>query len=154
MSLSRLAVENIRNIIKQKNAVPANIAKECNESPRIPGSISKSYISAFVNDDKFDGVNLTTDKIETLAAYFNVAPWKILHPAGFNNEGKSNASDGLDIEVMQKSVKYVLDLAEKLRVNDTEFTSAAITLTYECYVSNGDESDLALKLIELAKSSN
>ncbi len=151
MSLSRLAAENVRDIIRRRHAVPAVIAKECNESTSIPGSISKSYISAFVREEKIDSINLTTDKIETLAAYFNVAPWQILHPAGIDVNGQSKAMDGLNNEAMQRAVKYCLDLANKLNVSDTDFVSQAITKTYDCFVSNGDESELALSLIELAK---
>lgn len=154
MGLSRLAAENVRDIIRRRHAVPAVIAKECNESASIPGTISKSYISAFVRDDKLDSINLTTDKLETISAYFNIAPWKILHPSGIDINGQSKAADGLNNDAMQRAVKYCLDLASKLDVNDTDFVASAITMTYDCFVANGDESQLALNLIELAKSSD
>lgn len=154
MGLSKLAAKNVRDIIRRRHAVPAAIAKECNESASIPGAISKSYISAFVRDEKLDSINLTTDKLETIAAYFKIAPWKILHPAGIDSNGQSKAADGLNSEAMNRAVKYCLDLASKLDVSDHQFVAAAITMTYDCFVSNGDESQLALELIELAKSTD
>ncbi len=154
MGLSKLAAENVRDIIRRRHVVPATIAKECNQSASIPGAISKSYISAFVRDEKLDSINLTTDKLETIAAYFKIAPWQILHPAGIDSNGQSKATDGLNDEAMSRAVKYCLDLANKLEVNDNDFVAAAITMTYECFVSNGDESQLSLNLIELAKSSS
>ena len=142
-----------RNVKQLKKATGLKSAKAVADLSKNKGAgIDRSYVAELITDKENKKiVNLSMSKLEALADTFDVDVWQLLHPLGFNEQGKSTtASSDIDINSMVEAVRYATIACKEAEIDDDEFFARAIALTYIAKLK-GDEAMLSIELMKLVK---
>lgn len=112
--------------------------------------IDRSYVARVLKHSEKDPANISLDKFFKICCSLNVDPWQMLHPMGFDSEGRSRASGNvLDSKVLKRAVKYSVSAAAELENTNPDFVSALVETSYHHMVSGNDEK-LGIQLAKLS----
>lgn len=110
--------------------------------------IDRSYVSKILKNTG----NITIGKLAAIAEALNVDAWQILHPLGFDENGRSRASgEALDETVLKRSIKYSRSASEELGIEDLDFEAEVAASSY-ISIASGEEEKLGINLAKLSKS--
>lgn len=113
--------------------------------------IDRSYVARILKDSDKDPANISLDKLSTIAAALGVDTWQLVHPMGFDENGRSRASSvALDSMILKRAVKYSASAAEELHNDNLDFIAEMAEVGYLCMVT-GEEEKLGVQLAKLSR---
>lgn len=113
--------------------------------------IDKSYIARILKDSEKDPANISLDKLAKISSSLNVDAWQVIHPMGFDSEGRSRASgSALDSSVLKRAVKYSISAAEELETENLDFISELVEASY-LHMTTGEEEKLGVQIAKLSR---
>lgn len=117
------------------------------------GHVDQSSISRLKKGD--DTSNPTFSRLNDLARGLDVPLWQLLHPAGFDENGKSKVAltPEVDLFILRQSINDACLTLEEMQIELTDLDALADTIAiyYKGQVS-GDYKGVAIEMVTLARS--
>lgn len=152
MDTKKVLVRNLR-ALSQANGCELNASKFTKFLNERAGEsiIDRSYVARILKDSEKDPANISFEKLVSISGALNVDVWQLVHPMGFDNDGRSRASgSALDSSLLKRAVKYSASAAEELQTENLDFIAEMAEVGYLCMVK-GEEEKLGVELAKLSR---
>lgn len=152
MDTKKVLVRNLR-ALSQANGCELNASKFAKLLNQRAGNsiIDRSYVARILKDSERDPANIGFEKLVSIAMALDVDVWQLIHPMGFDGEGRSRASgSALDATILKRAVKYSVSAAEELQTESLDFIAEMAEVSYMC-MATGEEEKLGVELAKLSR---
>lgn len=114
--------------------------------------IDRSYVARVLKNSEKDPANFTLNKLALVAEGFKVELWQLLNPMGFSASGVSLAASGsVDKRTLKDAVRYSVDAAREVGIDNPDFISEVATEAYEGIATDNKEK-LGFTLAKLSQA--